>query len=62
MIHSKSFHTVAKADSPIYADTHIQKLVWPHAKANGEKLIDKVSELKGKSFKEEGITYRGIGG
>ena len=27
----------------------------------GKTLIDKVSEFKGKSLKENGITYRGIG-
>ena len=61
---SKSYHTVANADPPIYPDTEIKKLeCCGHVqKRMGKRLIDKVNELKGKQFKEGTAKFRGIGG
>ena len=62
---SKSYQTVANADPPMYPDnTKIKKLECTgHVqKRMGKRLMDKVSELKGKKFTEGGKTFTGIGG
>ena len=61
---SKSYSAVARADPPVYADVNIVKLeCCGHVqKRMGKRLIDKVSELKSKQYKEGGRGYKGIGG
>lgn len=61
---SKSYHTVASADPPIYPENDISKLeCCGHVqKRMGKRLIDTVSEMKGKQFKEGTAKFKGIGG
>ncbi|XP_059163145.1 uncharacterized protein LOC131946415 [Physella acuta] len=61
---SKSYKTVADADPEIYTGKSITKYeCCGHVqKRMGRRLMDKVSECKGKLYKENGKQYKGIGG
>ena len=61
---SKSFHTVATANPPIYPSTQIEKLeCCGHVqKKMYRKLTDLVVKHKGEEFFEGGKKYKGIGG